>query len=100
MPSSDPKARSRDARRAAHASWANTPNRKERAAKGHRKSPVSFEYWREWAREKYPAMSPGDQIKAAKNKHSEYMSQLSKKGVATRAKRRAQQAGGGQQPAA
>ncbi|OLT30070.1 hypothetical protein BJF79_39665 [Actinomadura sp. CNU-125] len=88
------------ARIAANASWAATANRSERAAKGHRASPVSIDYWRAWARDEYPEMSPGDQLKAATNKHSEHMQRMAKKAVEARARRRAKQAGKGEQPAA
>jgi hypothetical protein len=81
-------------------SWAKTTNRSERAAKGYRKSPVSIDYWREWAREEHPEMAPKDQLKAAQNAYSAHMQEMAKKAVEARARRRAEQADGGQQPAA
>ncbi|KAB2347287.1 hypothetical protein [Actinomadura rudentiformis] len=79
-------ARSRAASIAAHASWAQTPDRTERAAAGYHASPQSLAYWIAWAKDTHPQMPHAQQVKAAKNAYSAHMRQLSAKAVAKRAK--------------
>jgi hypothetical protein len=104
MAAKDPHVRSRSASIAANVGWAMTPNRSERASHGHRKSPVSLDYWRNWAKTQHPDMSAKDQLKAAKNAHSAYMKQMAAKSAEARRKRRekaeAKAASEGDQPAA
>ncbi|MFB4306897.1 hypothetical protein [Actinomadura sp. GTD37] len=104
MAAKDPTARSRSARIAANVGWAMTPNRTARASHGHRKSPVSLDYWRDWAKAQHPDMSAADQLKAAKNRHKAHMQQMALKSAASRRKRSeeaaAKAAREGDQPAA
>lgn len=104
MAARDPQTRSLSASIAANVGWALTQNRTQRASHGHRKSPVSLDYWRAWVKEQHPDMSAKDQLKAAKNRHRAHMQQMAAKSVAARRKRReeaeAKAAREGDQPAA
>lgn len=79
MAARDAKARRLNASIAANARWAREPNRTEATTAARRRSPQSFEYWREWAREQHPEMTPAGQLKAAKSAYREHMQRLAKK---------------------
>jgi hypothetical protein len=79
MAAKDPVARRRAASIAANTQWAQEPNRRERLANAHAKSPITFTYWRTWAAETHPDLSAADQIKAATNAHRAWQQQQAAK---------------------
>lgn len=88
MAAKDKAARIRAASIAANKQWAMEPNRRERLANAHAKTPITFAYWRNWAAQNHPNMSPADQIKAATNAHRAWQQQQAAKRSAKAKKRR------------
>lgn len=84
MAAKDPVVRSRAAQIASNVGWARTPNRTERAAAGFRASPMSIDYWRNWAKTTHPEMNRRDQLAAAINAHRAHQQQMSLKAAQKR----------------
>jgi hypothetical protein len=78
--------RSRAARIAVNAMWAQTPDRTERLANAHNSSPVSYGYWLKKIQTEGKVRKK-DQAAAAESAHRTYMSQLSLKAAKARAAR-------------
>ncbi|GAA0970080.1 hypothetical protein GCM10009555_018360 [Acrocarpospora macrocephala] len=80
-------------RRAVDISWARTPDRAERTQPATNASPVSLAHWVKKVREEGLVKSEADILKAAKNYHRAYMTQLSLKASAARRTKAAKAAG-------
>ncbi|GAA3531420.1 hypothetical protein GCM10022419_008150 [Nonomuraea rosea] len=84
-----PEERSRAARIAAHSSWAQTPDRRERTQPATNASPVSLEYWEKKLREE-GVVREEDISKAAVNARSAEMRRRALKSAKARARNRAE----------
>lgn len=86
MAAADPVERSRAARIAVNVMWSNVPDRTERMATAHSRSPVSYGYWLRKIRDE-DVVREKDQAAAAENAHKAYMAQLSLKAAKARSAR-------------